>query len=129
MIPRRLNRALGTVAVEALLATSQSRLFAAIGELDWYASSHRHWIDDQRFRAGDRFLEIGCATGTLTTDMAASGCRVTGLDRSNDMIRHARIDHPQLDLCCGDARALPFDDDVFDAVVAASVINVVPDAE
>lgn len=129
MIPRRLNQALGTVAVEALLATSRPRLFAAIGELDWYARSHRHWIDDQSFRAGDRVLEIGCATGALTTYLADSGYRVTGLDRSNDMIRRARDDHSDLNLCVGDATSLPYDNDAFDAVVAASVVNVVPDAQ
>ncbi len=129
MTPRRLNRALGTAAVEALLATSQPRLFAAIGELDWYARSHRHWIDDLSLRAGDRVLEVGCATGALTSYLAESGYRVTGLDRSNDMIRRARNDHPHLDLCFGDATSLPYDNDVFDAVVAASVVNVVPDAQ
>lgn len=129
MISRRLNRALGTSAVEALLATSQPRLFAAIGELDWHARSHRHWIDEQVFRAGDRLLEVGCATGALTVYLADGGYRVTGLDRSNDMIRRARNDHPHLDLCVGDATSLPYDDNAFDAVVAASVINVVPDAK
>jgi len=129
VIPRRLNRALGTAAVEALLATSQHRLFAAIGDLDWYARSHRHWIDEQVIRAGDRVLEVGCATGALTAYLADRGYRVTGLDRSNDMIRRARNDHPDLDLCVGDATSLPYDDNAFDAVVAASVINVVPDAQ
>jgi SAM-dependent methyltransferase len=128
VIPRRLNRALGAAAVEGLLATNQPRLFAAIGELDWYAHSHRHWIEEQVFRAGDRILEVGCATGALTVYLADRGYRVTGLDRSSDMIRRARNDHPHLDLCVGDAMTLPYDDDTFDAVVAASVINVVPDA-
>ncbi len=129
VIPRRLNRALGTAAVEALLATSEPRLFAAIGELDWYARSHRHWIDEQVFRAGDRVLEVGCATGALTAYLADGGYHATGLDRSNDMIRRASHDHPHLDLCVGDATSLPYDDNAFDAVVAASVINVVPDAK
>lgn len=111
------------------MATSQPRLFATIGELDWYARSHRHWIDDLSLRAGDRVLEVGCATGALTTYLAESGYRVTGLDRSNGMIRRARSDHPHLDLCFGDAASLPYDDDAFDAVVAASVINVVPDVK
>jgi len=128
MIRRRLNRALGTVEVATMLAHSQPRFFAAIGELDWYSRSHRNWIDEQAFRAGDRVLEVGCATGTLTDYVASSGCRVTGLDRSPDMIRRARNDHPHLDLRVGDATSLPYDDGAFDAVVAASVINIVADA-
>jgi ubiquinone/menaquinone biosynthesis C-methylase UbiE len=45
------------------------------------------------------------------------------------MIRKARDDYPHLDLHVGDATMLPFDDNAFDAVIAASVINVVADAE
>jgi ubiquinone/menaquinone biosynthesis C-methylase UbiE len=45
------------------------------------------------------------------------------------MIHRAREDHPHLDLHVGDATMLSFDDHAFDAVVAASVINVVADAE
>lgn len=127
MITRRLNQALGTVRVATLLALSPPRLFAAIGKQDWYSHSHRHWIDEQVFRAGDRVLEIGCGTGALTAYLAESGYRATGLDRSPDMIRLARKAHPQLELCVGDATVLPYDDNAFDAVVAASVVNVVAD--
>jgi SAM-dependent methyltransferase len=129
VIPRRLNQALGTIAVETLLAHSQSRFFTALGDLDWYSRSHRHWIDELVLHAGDRVLEVGCATGSLTAYIEASGCRVTGLDRSEDLIRLARTAHPQMDFRVGNAMSLSFDENAFDAVVAASVINVVPDAE
>lgn len=111
-----------------MLAHDQPGLFAAIGELDWYSDSHRQWIDDQELDASDRVLEVGCATGALTSYLAASGYRVTGLDSSVDMITRAANDHPQLEFVVGDATALSYEDDTFDAVVAASVINVVPDA-
>jgi len=129
MMGRKADRVRGAVRLEALLARDQPGLFAAIGELDWYSGSHRRWIDDQGFRAGDRVLEVGCATGALTAYLADIGCSVTGLDRSDDMIRRARNDHPHLDLLVGDATLLPYDNHAFDGVVAASVINVVPDPE
>jgi ubiquinone/menaquinone biosynthesis C-methylase UbiE len=115
--------------VEALLAHDQPGLFAAIGELDWYSRSHRHWIDKQSFRAGDRVLEVGCATGALTAYLADNGFRATGLDRSSAMIARAKKDHPHVDVLVGDATLLPYDDNAFDGVVAASVINVVADAK
>lgn len=127
MMVRKLDRVRGAARVETLLAHDQPGFFAAIGELDWYSGSHRRWIDDRGFRAGDRVLEVGCATGALTAYLDDIGCRGTGLDRSHDMIRRARNDHPHLDLHVGDATLLPYDDHAFDAVVAASVINVVPD--
>ena len=129
MTPNPLDKAPGTVEVETLLADSPPRFFAAISGLDWYSRSHRHWIDEQGFRAGDRVLEIGCATGALTAYLADRGYRVTGLDRSSNMIRRARNDHPHLDLSVGDATLLSYNDDAFDAVVAASVINIVADPE
>lgn len=107
------------------MAHDQPGLFAAIGALDWYARSHRHWIDDQAVRSGDRVLEVGCATGALTAYLAGRGYRVTGLDRSGDMIARARNDHADLEFRVGDATSLPYDDKAFDAVVAASVVNVV----
>jgi len=129
MIGRKVDRVRGAVRLETLLAHDQPALFAAIGELDWYSGSHRHWIDDLGLRVGARVLEVGCATGALTAYLADIGCSVTGLDRSDDMIQRARIDHPHLDLLVGDATVLPYDNHAFDGVVAASVINVVPDAE
>jgi ubiquinone/menaquinone biosynthesis C-methylase UbiE len=126
-MPGRLSHTLGAKEVENMLANDQPRFFATMGELDWYSRSHRHWIDDLDLRVDDRVLEVGCATGSLTSYLAGSGLRVTGLDRSRKMIDRARADHPQLNLSVGDATALPYDDDAFDAVVAASVINVVDD--
>jgi len=112
-----------------MLAHDQPGLFAAIGELDWYSGSHRHWIDDQDLHAGNRVLEVGCATGALTSYLAGNGYRVIGLDSSAAMIARSGSDHPQLEFVVGDATSLPYDDNAFDAVVAASVINVVPDAK
>ena len=124
----RKHRTAGTARVEEMLKHDQPGLFAAIGELGWYSASHRQWIDDQDLHTGSRVLEVGCATGALTSYLAEIGQRVTGLDNSADMIARAESDHPQLEFVVGDATSLPYDS-VFDAVVAASVINVVTDAK
>ncbi len=129
MTRNRMDKVLGAAEVETMLAQSQPRFFAAIAELDWYSAIHRRWIDDLGLRAGDRVLEVGCATGALTAYMEDSGWSVTGLDRSSSMIKRAKKTYPHLDLHVGDATELPFDDGAFDAVIAASVVNVVPDAK
>ena len=120
------SSARGVAQVESLLAKSPARFFAALGELDWYAASHRKWIDDL-VQTGDRVLEVGCATGALTAHLSDIGCLVSGIDRSRSMIRRARKDHPELDLVVGDATSLPYSVATFDTVVAASLVNVVPD--
>lgn len=124
----RLENAIGATKVETMLAQSQPRFFAAIADLDWYSGSHRQWIDDLDLAAGDRVLEIGCATGALTDYLKDGGYGVTGIDRSSAMVRRGKKTYPHLDLQVGDAMMLPYDDSAFDVVVAASVINVVPDA-
>ena len=40
--------------------------------------------------AGEDVLELGCATGLMTAELAARGARVTAVDRSDDYLRRAR---------------------------------------
>lgn len=40
--------------------------------------------------AGDRALELGCATGLMTAALAAAGARVTAVDRSEAYLQRAR---------------------------------------
>ena len=75
------------------------------------------------------FSRSGAPPAPCPPTWPTAGYRVTGLDRSSNMNRRARHDHPHLDLSVGDATLLPYDNNAFDAVVAASVINVVADAE
>jgi cyclopropane fatty-acyl-phospholipid synthase-like methyltransferase len=43
-----------------------------------------------RVAAGDRVLELGCATGLMTAHLADQGARVTGVDRSGPYLARAR---------------------------------------
>jgi trans-aconitate 2-methyltransferase len=54
-------------------------------------------------QSGERILDLGCGTGQLTEQVAASGANVIGLDRSPDMIREARRLYPHLSFREGDA--------------------------
>ncbi|HWK20988.1 MAG TPA: bifunctional demethylmenaquinone methyltransferase/2-methoxy-6-polyprenyl-1,4-benzoquinol methylase UbiE [Microbacteriaceae bacterium] len=68
---------------------------------------------------GERVLDIACGTGTSTAAIAKRGARVTGIDFSEGMILQARRRHPDLEFVAGDAQALPFGDDEFDAVTVS----------
>jgi SAM-dependent methyltransferase len=57
-------------------------------------------------KAGERILDIGCGTGHLTAEIAASGARVVGIDRSEEMIAEARKKYPGLRFEVMDAREL-----------------------
>jgi SAM-dependent methyltransferase len=78
-----------------------------------------------------RWLDVGSGTGALT-DAVLSCCapeRVVGVEPSDGFRGYAeeQVSDPRVSFHAGDARALPVEDDAFDAVVAALVLNFVPD--
>lgn len=83
--------------------------------------------------AGRTILDVGCGDGALATELARRGAIVTGLDANAGTIaaarRRAEIEVVRLRLCEGRAEKLPFDDVVFDRVVAVTVLCFVRDAE
>ena len=79
---------------------------------------------DRRWRAetvravvspGDRVLDSCCGTGDLAIASLRAGGRVTGLDFSERMLDRARRKSGEIDWVEGDALALPFGDDSFEA--------------
>jgi trans-aconitate methyltransferase len=77
---------------------------------------------------GERILDLGCGTGTLTSQIAASGAEVLGVDRSPEMIAEALKKFPQLRFEVCDARSLPFSFE-FDAVFSNAALHWIPEAE
>jgi SAM-dependent methyltransferase len=67
--------------------------YAAIAEL--YDVEHADWTDDLDLYlnvarvVGDPILELGCGTGRLLVPLAEAGFRVTGVDRSPEMLTRA----------------------------------------
>jgi SAM-dependent methyltransferase len=92
------------------------------------AESFVNWLD---VPAGGRWLDVGCGTGALTTVVLQAGRpgEVHGVDPSEGFLTHARrrADDPRARFSVGDARALPFPDSRFDAVVSGLVLNFVPE--
>jgi len=65
-------------------------------------------------RAGGSVLELGCGTGRVTLPVARAGARIFGIDRSGQMLAHARRRSKRARLgrriswIRGDIRSLPF---------------------
>jgi SAM-dependent methyltransferase len=79
---------------------------------------------------GRRWLDVGCGTGSLTGAVLAAGqpAAVVGVDPSLGFLAGAVANTGAGALfCAGDARALPFGDGTFDAVVSGLALNFVPD--
>lgn len=83
--------------------------------------------------ADKTLLDVGCGDGELASKLARRGAIVTGLDADPAMIaaarRHAGAEGTLLHLVEGKAERLPFDDAVFDRVVAVTVLCFVRNAE
>lgn len=89
-----------------------------------YGDALRHWALSL---SGDTMLELACGPGGLVRDLSVAGRAVTGLDRSAAMVRAARRSAPDATIVTGDATATGLPAAGFDAVLSASLINLVPD--
>src|SRR5262249_10711925 len=88
--------------------------------LDWLAPAR-----------GLRWVDIGCGNGAFTELLAArcAPARVEGIDPSEAQLSFARSRHTAgiATFRLGDAMALPYADNSFDAAVMALVLFFVPD--
>jgi arsenite methyltransferase len=81
---------------------------------------------------GDAVLDIGCGAGVdslVAGRMVGPAGRVVGIDVTVAMLAQARENHARLGLGqvsfqVGDAKALPFPDNDFDAVISNGVFNL-----
>lgn len=76
---------------------------------------------------GSKVVDAGCGAGGASVLAHKRGALVSGLDASAGLLEMAKRRLPEADFRIGDLEALPFDDEVFDAVIAASSIQYTDD--
>jgi SAM-dependent methyltransferase len=86
-------------------------------------------LDALEVRAGERFLDVATGPGHLAGAAAERGAHAVGLDISADMLARARERYSDIELIEGDAEALRFHNDSFDAAAAAFVLHHVPEPQ
>jgi SAM-dependent methyltransferase len=108
------------------------------GRVDDEVATRAAYLDLLAIAPGERVLDVGCGSGVVTREMArrvAPGGLAVGLDASAALVNVARELAAQQGMGrsvtwrVGDARALPFADETFDAVLAVTVLSHVPGAE
>jgi len=79
---------------------------------------------------GSHWLDVGSGTGALTETILqqAQPAEVTGVDPSEGFVSYARehIQNGRASFRVGDAMALPFADEMFNAVVSSLALNYFP---
>lgn len=120
-----------------------SRENALKQELSYFATKHtggqkstKELIELCHISKGNYVLDVGCGIGTTVCLLAKNyGCRVVGIDLSEKMIewskKRAKKEgvEDNVEFRVADAQNLPFEDDIFDAVIVESVNAFVNDKQ
>jgi len=77
--------------------------------------------------SGRRVLDLGCGTGILTRQMIAWGGEVSGVDISDEMIRLARAEMPEIDFQIASATDLLYNSETFEVVASSLVMHYLQD--
>jgi ubiquinone biosynthesis O-methyltransferase len=106
----------------------------------WYNEKKGSFIDkvetDSAFQmlkmsAGMKVLDVGCGTGNFSIKLAKSGCHVTGIDVSEEMLLFARAKASEQNIKIHflnmDAQNLQFPDNEFDMVISMAAIEFIND--
>jgi len=96
----------------------------------------RELIELCHINKGKYVLDVGCGVGATPCYLAKRhGCRVVGvdiyermIDRSNERAKRKNLEN-RVEFRVADAQNLPFEDDVFDAVIGESITTFVKDKE
>ncbi|WP_157106174.1 class I SAM-dependent methyltransferase [Nocardia sienata] len=88
----------------------------------------RDTLAELRLCADDHLLEVGCGGGTFAARALESGCRMTAVDHSADMValtgsrNEAAVREGRLEVLEGAAEALPLPDRHFSCVTAMNIL-------
>jgi ubiquinone/menaquinone biosynthesis C-methylase UbiE len=97
----------------------------------WSRQMAPRFIDFAGLEDGERILEVGCGTGSLTFGLAraAKVDKITAIDVSEVYLAAARSRNvdPRITIERGDVCALPFPDATFDRVLSQLVLQFIPD--
>lgn len=112
--------------VMAHMVRGPHALFHRLWNVPWYRDTLTEWVDSLALPPGATVVEVGSAAGDLTGWMVDRGWTATGMDRSPAAVDAARRAHPRATFIEADAELLAVPRAAANAVIGASIVNVVP---
>ena len=99
----------------------------------WSRRLARKFIAFAGLADGERILDVGCGTGSLTFALAeaANLAKIAAIDDSEIYLAAARANNkdPRISFERADACALPFEDACFDRAMSLLVLHFIPETE
>ena len=92
-------------------------------------------LDFLKLQPSDVVLEVGCGGGVLVREMATSGCKITAIDHSPEMVQLAKenniesIENGKVEIVQAVAEKIPFNNDQFTHIVSTGVFQFVKQPE
>lgn len=77
----------------------------------------------------DVYLDVGCGTGNYTNALYKNGVNICGLDISTEMLSKARKKNAEITWVLGDARELPFPDQMFGGATCTLATHHIKDIQ
>jgi demethylmenaquinone methyltransferase/2-methoxy-6-polyprenyl-1,4-benzoquinol methylase len=108
---------------------SRYDLINDVASLGMDRSWRRAVLDAIDPKPGEVVLDLAAGTGTSSVPFADAGARVVSVDMSLGMLFEGLKRNPTLSFVAGDALALPFADDAFDAATLSFGLRNVQDTE
>lgn len=97
----------------------------------WSRLFARRFVDFVGITDGERVLDVGCGTGSLTYTVTSSAPRseIVGVDPSSTFVEYARsrASDPRVSFEVGNALNLPYPDASFDKCLCLLVLQFIPD--
>jgi ubiquinone/menaquinone biosynthesis C-methylase UbiE len=82
-----------------------------------FAEAARDLVEALHVVEGERVLDVGTGTGGSAEEVARTGAKVVGIDRSLGMLSVAHRERPSIPVVAAEAIDLPFRDRAFDVVL------------
>ncbi len=127
----------------AIETSNDPKVFSDFEHQGWETNSagyEQHWarltrqtvpatLDAADVAKDTYVLDVCSGPGMLTAAALERGAKAVGLDFSNKVVAIARRNVPEAEFYQGDAQALPFEDDKFDAVVCGYGVIHLPNPD